>query len=780
MPNSIKYSTTGDTQSLRDGNFYIGTGDVGKGPTSTTGHWNGITPPGGGYTVYKNKVSNGPAIWTATSDNQLISLTNNTEGTSFTTAQQCLNYYAAQTDKMVFNRDYEGIVTSGLTVCLDAGFTPSYQGSGTTWYDISGSNNHFTLYNSLSYNPTSGGTFSFDGTNDYARSTSMLDLSAANAVTVQVIGNASNLGTLYEHSDNWNTNAGGFGLSTNSDGNNLVNQYMHYFWNTNGGVARGARNFGPVEQSSYFFIETKVLVKNDSDGLRDYYNGNRVTYVSSPWGTGTTTVGNTTSFRNDYFYLGGRGGSSGFLQGNIAGILIYNRALSASEILQNYNAGLSRFNTSNAVKSGLILNLDASNIMSYPTTGTTWSDLSGLGNKGTLTNGPTFNSTTKSIVFDGVDDYVISNSNVNITGNNPRTFECWVYVSQSASKSVMGGGTQADGTLFDTMIWNQGGYLRVVGHYYGAGFDTISTLPSRNTINLNAWNHIIHTYDGSTSSIYTNGVFSNSGTFSLNTGNAPVKLGTGNYTGGYNYFQGNGTIFRVYKQSFTLSDVLQNYYQAPISTNNLALAIDPGNLVSYPGTGTTLNGLSPSGYTATLTNGPTYSSANGGTIVLDGVDDTITTSLTRVGYSNTTQIIWYKWDGVNKIASIMYLGDGGSTGYGFIVHDGSSSGVGNKVGILYGGSYYNAINVGTTYGTLVSGVWTQLAVTRDSTTTYLYQNGNLLGYTTRNPNGSASTLSLGVSSVVGGSIGPALFYNRALSADEIGQNFNCYKSRFGL
>jgi hypothetical protein len=55
MPNAIKYNTSAETLALKKGNFWIGTGDVGKGPTSSTGFYNGITPPSGGYTIYLNK-----------------------------------------------------------------------------------------------------------------------------------------------------------------------------------------------------------------------------------------------------------------------------------------------------------------------------------------------------------------------------------------------------------------------------------------------------------------------------------------------------------------------------------------------------------------------------------------------------------------------------------------------------------------------------------------------------------------------------------------------------
>ena len=61
----------------------------------------------------------------------------------------------------------------------------------------------------------------------------------------------------------------------------------------------------------------------------------------------------------------------------------------------------------NIVKNGLILDMDAAKRDSYPGTGTAWNDISGFQYNGTLTNGPTFNSSNGgSIVFDGVDDRV--------------------------------------------------------------------------------------------------------------------------------------------------------------------------------------------------------------------------------------------------------------------------------------------------------------------------------------------------------------------------------------
>jgi hypothetical protein len=166
MPNVIKYNISTETRALKMGDFWIGTGDVDKGPTGTTGYWNSIVPTAGGYTIYLNKASGGPSIYSAANDAQLISLSNAIAGQTFATAAAALAWFATQTDKIVFNRDYESIVTDGLVLNLDAGFTPSYPVSGTTWYDLAGTNNG-TLTNGPTFNSANGGRIQFDGANDH-------------------------------------------------------------------------------------------------------------------------------------------------------------------------------------------------------------------------------------------------------------------------------------------------------------------------------------------------------------------------------------------------------------------------------------------------------------------------------------------------------------------------------------------------------------------------------------------------------------------------------------
>ena len=55
MSNPIKYSTGSETLVLKKGNMYIGTGDVGKGPSDVTGYYQGVDVPSGGYVIYMNK-----------------------------------------------------------------------------------------------------------------------------------------------------------------------------------------------------------------------------------------------------------------------------------------------------------------------------------------------------------------------------------------------------------------------------------------------------------------------------------------------------------------------------------------------------------------------------------------------------------------------------------------------------------------------------------------------------------------------------------------------------
>jgi hypothetical protein len=336
MPNAIKYNASTETLSLKKGNFWIGTGDVSKGPTSSTGFYNGITPPSGGYTIYLNKASGGPSIYTVTTEAQMVSLTNSIGSQNFTTSGQCLNWFATQTDKMIFNRDYEPIVTDGLIFNLDAGFTPSYSRSGTTWYNLNGSING-SLTNGPTFNSDYGGNVIFDGANDY-------------------------ITTTFKTQDHF-TNGQSFTISS----------FFKLRTSTYAKGFMGTQNYQSVPNSGgfgvVFFPTNKMgifLTKSNGDGTQTTYQGIcPIDYLLNQWWNYTITfsdgtltaysnavVGNTdysssytwsTSAINMLISASTQGGWGSYIPMDLGTFSIYNRALSAAEVLQNYNAQKGRF-----------------------------------------------------------------------------------------------------------------------------------------------------------------------------------------------------------------------------------------------------------------------------------------------------------------------------------------------------------------------------------------------------------------------------------------------------
>jgi hypothetical protein len=94
-----------------------------------------------------------------------------------TNKEQCFNYFAGQSDKMVVNKQYPTIVTDGLVLSLDAGYLPSYPGTSSTWYDLGTYSNNGALTNGPTFN--SSGWIEFDGVDDSQNWTTNPDYSSA-------------------------------------------------------------------------------------------------------------------------------------------------------------------------------------------------------------------------------------------------------------------------------------------------------------------------------------------------------------------------------------------------------------------------------------------------------------------------------------------------------------------------------------------------------------------------------------------------------------------------
>lgn len=203
---------------------------------------------------------------------------------------------------------------------------------------------------------------------------------------------------------------------------------------------------------------------------------------------------------------------------------------------------------------GLVLCLDAADKNSYPGTGTTWTDLSGNANNGTLTNGPTFNGSNGGcIVFDGVDDYIniLNNSSFNVTDNI--SVEMWVRIETTQSNNL------------GFLIKYANGYL-----FYIVGVNNTFAFDSRNgdgtyyrttgTTNIKdgVWKYLVGQKSGLSYKVYVNGVLEGSTTANSVgsiAGNVNLKLGTDDGT----YLNGRIATFKIYNRALSADEVLQNY-----------------------------------------------------------------------------------------------------------------------------------------------------------------------------------------------------------------------------
>ena len=219
-----------------------------------------------------------------------------------------------------------------------------------------------------------------------------------------------------------------------------------------------------------------------------------------------------------------------------------------------------------------------------------------------------------------------------------------------------------------------------------------------------------------------------------------------------------------------------------IVTDGLVLSLDAGNTKSYPGSGTAWFDKSGFSNNGTLTNGPTFNSANLGSIVFDGVDDYVALGNATNVIRDTSAITVESWVRTNVVGS-----------YKKIIITGPASGQGVQGFYLSLGPspsyiYFGVItNLGTNTADYASTISTtrynHIVGTYDSSSVKLYLNGTLVASSSLTGNiatGGICRIS-GYSNnneVWNGDISNIKIYSRALSAAEISQNYNTLKGRF--
>jgi hypothetical protein len=579
MANTIKYSTSGGTLAINEGSYWIGVGDVPKGPTPVTDYWSGISPPLSGYTIYLGRVTNGPIIYTTSTDAELISLTNTIGGQSFSTIGTALNWYNTQADKMVVNIDYPTIVTSGIVLNLDAGFVPSYPTINTTWYDLSGYASNGTLTNGPTYNTSGGGTIVLDGVDDYIQLGNIIQNSNSSTTIEVVMKSNSNIINPTTEQMNFILNGLTSGsvdgydqltLSVNtsiplitlksrvqySSGLNKYSYQVYYqilsndlnnypvvvqkYYNPGGSLFSEQINYPQIINQIYSYVWSITNSDLGTRSIKHYLNGQQIS------GLGSAQSSDFNFFNQPNLRLGFKSNS------NISVLRLYNKPLTQSEVLQNYQVMLPRFLGANIVTSGLVFYVDAGYSPSYPTSGLTWYDVSGYGNNGTLTNGPTYSSANGgSIVFDGVDDYV--SLPINSTFNTPSvTYEVWANLQTISDRHIL------------YVNW-QGNSLEVSSNRSVVMFNfssggQLGATTAANVFNWDSWTHFLGTYDASSQTLktYVNGVLLATRT---STPSTIYAVGT-HQISGVQYggeVKGNISIVRQYNRELTQAEITQNY-----------------------------------------------------------------------------------------------------------------------------------------------------------------------------------------------------------------------------
>jgi len=209
-------------------------------------------------------------------------------------------------------------------------------------------------------------------------------------------------------------------------------------------------------------------------------------------------------------------------------------------------------------------------------------------------------------------------------------------------------------------------------------------------------------------------------------------------------------------------------YNTSIVSSGLVFALDAGNTRSYSGSGNTAFGL-VGGIGGTLMNGVGFGTTNSGYFIFDGTNDYIDLGISIQNYSVFTTSFWINYNFFDA-SHRSPLGDN-SQQFSYhilllsgIIYLGFSSG-------SFTGVNHNNININT---------WYNFAVTKNSSNNiFFYQNGVSLGSV--NNSGLVSINKIGTGYVYDNAkISNVSFYNRALSAQEIAQNFNATRDRYGI
>jgi hypothetical protein len=213
------------------------------------------------------------------------------------------------------------IVTDGLVLALDAADRNSYVSGSTTWADMSTSKNNSSLNNSPAFSSANGGNIIFDGTDDSLNFGSAIDFADTSPFSAEIILSIPNFTSQTLSRVHWLSSSGGNSMM-------VFNATYFIMWNQAGGVNSLSINYNfPLNT-----IFHTIITRDSSNIVSLYVNGSLINTGSRSgqfiWATMARLSNNSNLYCSNF---------STFL------MRVYNQTLSASQVLQNYNAQKSRF-----------------------------------------------------------------------------------------------------------------------------------------------------------------------------------------------------------------------------------------------------------------------------------------------------------------------------------------------------------------------------------------------------------------------------------------------------
>jgi hypothetical protein len=775
--------TSGTTNGFSVGATKRATTALNPAPTLVAGNnwFNGVDVSETQYLIYSDIFSQGqstipnskPTAWTTPdlTDASLLALINTLPDRvgqiPYSDINVALQWLQNSEKYFLIKKGYEDIVTDGLVLNVDAGWYNSYPGSGTVWNDLTGENNDGSLFNGVSFSSEGLGSLLFDGADDYGQFTNTASIRPPTEMTICMWIKAQTITGTWKKILGQDPYTGGYLVFLESNGLDI--RALHYV----NGTEYRCNTTRQISTSEWTHV---AFTFKTGDAIRSYFNGIQGN------GTEILPAGTFTYNTSNPFLFGTLGG--GYYNGYISCIQIYNRALSADEIFQNYNTQKTRFGFGGqSLFSGVTQYLDFSKQSSYPGSGTLVTDITGNGNDATFNNGSftTFNG-VKCFNATSANSWLVSDP-VTLGSN----YTIFIWANMLAESQVVSWRTLVRSGIpgEDHELIVQYG-TNLLGYYdneNATGFNSYGI----NVANAGLENNwILYTLVGENAT--SQKVYINDGTTnaSLNRNASGQQIvGIGNYQFGSQEFGYVANYILYNNQAFTQSQVNQ-YFQstkqyygyAPNNTISygLTLSLDAGNPLSYPTTGTIWSNLVGNGNNLTLVNGPTFSSSNGGSIFFDGADDVAVLygNPLITGTGDFTICSWVKRSSTNAAAN-------------FIA---GNYGVGNNGLELY--YYQNKLLFYSTNVYITSNVsindtnWHFVSVTRSSGTGIIYFDGSfdISGSINVNiPGNNPFTIGNGfdyTSEAFFGNIAVCQVYNRALSSQEISNNFNAQRATFGL